>query len=58
MQIQQDIVKWGMALLQYSGFVVVVNIDFMQIGMLTGLLKPAHTPTMSKVFPLQRLIQV
>ena len=58
MQIQQDIARWEMVLLQFSGYVVVVNIDFMQIGMLTGLLKPAHTLTVSKAFPLQHLIQV
>ena len=36
MQIRQDIAKWDGVLLQYSGFVVVVNIDFMQIGMQIG----------------------
>ena len=58
MQIRQDIAKWDRVLLQFSGYVVVVNIDFMQIRMLTGLLKPAHTQIVIKVFPLQRLIQV
>nr|DAP31332.1 MAG TPA: hypothetical protein [Caudoviricetes sp.] len=47
-----------MALLQYSGFAVVVNIDFMQIGMQTGNCKQVHIQTTIKAFLLQRLIQV
>ena len=35
-QIQQDIAKWDKAVKQYSGFAVVVNINFMQIGMQIG----------------------
>ena len=57
-QIRLAIVRWEIPQELFSGFAEAVNIVFMQIGMLAGILKPVHTPIVVKVFPLQRLIQV